>query len=84
MRFSSASIFAAAFVLALSFTDVACAADSTDPIVKACARKCNVKQATEFETTVKTYQDPKNADRLRALVWSTVECGHCERDCYDS
>ena len=83
MHFSSASIIVAAFVLTLSFADIARGAEPTDPAVAACIRKCKVKQATEFETTVKQYPDFKNDERLRALVWSTVFRGHCERECYD-
>lgn len=78
MRFSSASIVVTVFVLAMSFVDVARAADIP------CVRACKVVQAKEFDRVVKTYPNHKDEQRLRALVWATVERGHCESDCYDS
>ncbi|KAF9926348.1 hypothetical protein FBU30_004045 [Linnemannia zychae] len=83
MRFYSASLIAA-FVFALTFVDVAQAVDPNDPVVKACIRKCDVEQAKAFETAVKAYPDPKNAQRLRDIKWATVFHGHCISDCYDS
>ncbi|KAG0290244.1 hypothetical protein BGZ97_006218 [Linnemannia gamsii] len=72
MRFSSASFVAAAIVAALTFADVARAVDPNDPVVKACVRKCDLAQATDFETAVKTYPNPKDKQRLSVIKWATV------------
>jgi hypothetical protein len=83
MRFSSASFVAAAIVAALTFADVARAVDPNDPVVKACVRKCDLAQATDFETAVKTYPNPKDKQRLSVIKWATVYRGHCISECYD-
>ncbi|KAG0268804.1 hypothetical protein BGZ95_002306 [Linnemannia exigua] len=80
MRFSSASFIAAAFVAALTF---ARAVDPNDPVVKACLRKCDVAQATDFEAAVKTYPNPKDEQRLSVIKWATVYRGHCISACYN-
>ncbi|KAK3838987.1 MAG: hypothetical protein J3R72DRAFT_447884 [Linnemannia gamsii] len=80
MRFSSGSFVAAAFVATLTFADVARA---VDPVVKACVRKCDVAQATDFEAAVKTYPNPKEKERLNVIKWATVFRGHCVSDCYN-
>ncbi|OAQ32471.1 hypothetical protein K457DRAFT_16479 [Linnemannia elongata AG-77] len=72
MHFSSAFFVAAAFVAALPFADVARAVDPNDPVVKACIRKCDVAQATDFEAAVKTYLNPKDKQRLSVIKWATV------------
>ncbi|KAK3822284.1 MAG: hypothetical protein JOS17DRAFT_754348 [Linnemannia elongata] len=83
MRFSSASFVAAAFVAALTFTDVARAVDPNDPVVKACVRKCDVAQAVDFEDAVKAYSNPKDPQRLSVIKWATVYRGHCISECYN-
>ncbi|KAF9102626.1 hypothetical protein BGX27_010923 [Mortierella sp. AM989] len=94
MRFSSASLVAAAFAFALTFADIALAVDPNDPVVKACLRKCDVEQAKGFETAVKNYPNPRNAQRLRDIfsltftlllagtlaLSSTAEAGQSECD----
>ena len=83
MRFSSASFLAAAFVAVLTFADVARAVDPNDPVVKACVRKCDVAQATDFEAAVKTYPNPKDEQRLSVIKFATVYRGHCISGCYN-
>ncbi|KAF9922430.1 hypothetical protein FBU30_007436 [Linnemannia zychae] len=82
MRFYSTSLIVA-FVYAVTFVDIARAVDPNDPVVKACIRKCDVEQAQEFETAVKTYPDPRNDQRLRDIKWATVFHGHCITNCYN-
>lgn len=83
MRFSSASLVATAFVVTLTFADIVRAVDPNDPVVKACVRKCDVDQATDFEAAVKAYPDPKDQQRLSVIKWATVYRGHCVSECYN-